>query len=147
MKEQTTCQKNMDRLYLDANVILDYLQRRPDAEFVERILLMAHKNQVSLITSVLNYATIFYIEKRRGHSTKKILERFKLINKVISPIDQTAQSYHAAINSKFTDFEDALQYFAAMESKSNFLITGNKKDFKHALIPVLTSKEYFIKNR
>jgi predicted nucleic acid-binding protein len=136
----------MDRLYLDANVILDYLQRRPNAEFVQKILLMAHKNQVSLITSVLNFATIFYIEKRRDHSTRKILERFKLINKVISPVDQTAQSYHAALNSNFSDFEDALQYFAAMESGSNFIISGNKKDFKHAVIPVLTSKEYINRN-
>ncbi len=87
----------MDRLYLDANVILDYLQRRPNAEFVQKILLMAHKNQVTLFTSVLNFATIFYIEKRRGHATKNIFERFRLINKVISPVDQTTQSYHAAL--------------------------------------------------
>jgi predicted nucleic acid-binding protein len=136
----------MDRLYLDANVILDYLQTRPNAEFVEKILLMGHNNQVSLITSVLNFATIFYIEKRRDHSTKKILSRFKLMNKVITPVDQTVQSYHAALNSNFTDFEDALQYFAAMESGSNFIITGNKKDFKHAVIPVLSSKEYINRN-
>lgn len=136
----------MDRLYLDANVILDYLQQRPNAEFVQKILLMAHKNQVGLVTSVLNFATIFYIEKRRGHSTRMVLDRFKLINKIISPVDQTAQSYHSAMSSNFTDFEDALQYFAAMESKSNFIITGNKKDFKRATIPVLSSREYITRN-
>jgi len=136
----------MDRLYLDTNVILDYLQKRPNAIFAEKILLMAHKNQVSLITSVLNFATIYYIEKRRGHTTKKILERFRLINMVISPVDQTAQSYKSALISKFLDFEDALQHFAAIESKSTFLITGNKKDFIHSVIPVLTTQEYVMKN-
>ena len=136
----------MDRLYLDTNVILDYLQRRANAEFIQKILLLAHKNQVSLFTSVLNFATIYYIEKRRGHTTKKILERFRLINKVISPVDQTTQSYKSALNSNFSDFEDALQYFAAIESECNFLITGNKKDFKHAEIPVLNSKEYINSN-
>ena len=137
----------MDRLYLDTNVILDYLQKRPNAEFIQKILLMAHKNQVRLFTSVLNFATIFYIEKRRGHTTKKILERFRLINMVISPVDQTAKSYKSALNSNFSDFEDALQYFAAIESESTFLITGNKKDFKHSEIPALTSKEYINRNR
>ena len=136
----------MDRLYLDANVIIDFLQKRPNEDFVQQILLMAHKNQVSLITSVLNFATIYYIEKRRGHKTKSILERFKLIDKLISPIDQTVSSYKSALNSKFSDFEDALQHFAAIENKSTFLITGNKKDFKHSEIPVLTSKEYISRN-
>lgn len=137
----------MDRLYLDANVILDYLQRRPNAEFIQKILLKAHNNQVTLFTSVLNFATIFYIEKRRGHTTKKILERFRLINKIISPVDQTAKSYTSALNSNFSDFEDALQYFAALERESTFIITGNKKDFKHSRIPVLTSKEYINRNK
>jgi predicted nucleic acid-binding protein len=137
----------MDRLYLDTNVILDYLQKRPNADFIQTILFMAHKNRVSLFTSVLNFATIFYIEKRRGHTTKKILDRFRLINKVISPVDQTAKSYKSALNSNFSDFEDALQYFAALESESTFIITGNKKDFKQSEIPVLTSKEYINKNR
>jgi len=136
----------MDRLYLDANVILDYLQKRPNAEFIEKILVMAHKKQVGLFTSVLNFATIFYIEKRRGHATGKILERFRLINKIISPVDQTSKSYLSALNSNFKDVEDALQYFAAIENESTFLITGNKKDFKSSIIPVLSVKEYMSKN-
>ncbi len=136
----------MDKLYLDTNVILDYLQKRPNAEFVEKILLLAHKNKVSLITSVLNFATIFYIEKRRGHSTRKILDRFLNINRVISPVDQTAQSYHSALKSNFSDFEDALQYFAAVENKSTFIITGNKKDFKESALQILNAREYILKN-
>jgi len=132
----------MDRLYLDTNVILDYLQNRPNSEFVERILLLAHNNQVKLITSVLNFATFFYLEKRRGHKTAEILERFRLINKVISPVSQTDQSYYSSLKSNFNDFEDALQYFAAIENKTSFLITGNKKDFKSSSIPVFTSKEF-----
>ncbi len=135
----------MDKLYLDANVILDYLQKRPNAEYVQNILLLAHKNQVSLITSVINFATIFYLEKCRGHTTKKILDRFRIINKVISTVDQTAQSYQLALKSNFSDFEDALQYFAAVENQSNVFVTGNKKDYKNSVIPVLSAKEYLLK--
>lgn len=135
----------MDRLYLDANVILDYLQKRPNATYVQNILLLAHKNKVTLITSVLNFATIFYLEKRRGHATKKILERFRLINKVISAVDQTTTSYQSALDANFSDFEDALQYFAAVENQANLFVTGNKKDYKNSVIPVLSAKEYLLK--
>ena len=136
----------MDKLYLDAIVILDYLQKRPNAEFVEQILLKAHNGKIVLTTSVLNFATIFYIEKRRGHTKREIIERFGLINKVISPIDQSAQSYYSALKSKFSDFEDALQHFAAIENESSYLITGNTKDFKESVLPVLTAKEYIASN-
>ena len=145
-KEEIILTKNMDKLYLDTNVILDYLQKRPNAEFVEQILLMAHNGKISLTTSVLNFATIFYIERRRGHTTREILKRFGLINKVISPADQSAQSYYSALKSKFSDFENALQHFAAIENGSSFLITGNKKDFKESALPVLTAKEYIANN-
>ena len=132
----------MDRLYLDTNVILDFLKDRPNADFVERILMEAHKKRILLNTSVLNFATIYYIERRRGHKTKEILKRFQLINKVITPVDQTAWSYHSALKSDFSDFEDALQYFAAIECNSNYLISGNKRDFRKSAIPVKTAKEY-----
>ncbi len=91
---------------------------------------------------ILNFATIFYLEKRRGHTTKKILDRFRLINKVISTVDQTAKSYQSALDANFSDFEDALQYFSAVENQSNFFITGNKKDYKNSVIPILSAKEY-----
>jgi len=132
----------MDRLYLDTNIILDYLQNRPNAEFAEKILLKAHKKQIHLFTSVLNFATIYYIERRRGHKTKSIYKRFVLLNKIISTVDQSAQSYLSALKSDFSDFEDALQYFAAIESGSDFLITNNKKDFKRSSIPIRTAKEF-----
>ncbi len=66
----------MDKLYLDANEILDYLQKKPETDYVEALLLRAHIKKLSLCTSVLNFATIFYIERRRGHPTKTILNRF-----------------------------------------------------------------------
>ena len=132
----------MVKLYLDANVILDYLQKRPNAEFMEKILLRAHKQEIKLITSVLNFATIFYIEKRRRHSTKQILQRFRLINKVITVVDQSSKSYYAAIESGFSDFEDALQYFSAIEANADYFITNNKRHFKKSGIPVFTAREF-----
>jgi len=40
------------------------------------------------------------------------------------------------------DFEDAIQYYTAIENEINIIITRNLKDFKNAKIPVLTAKEY-----
>lgn len=47
-----------------------------------------------------------------------------------------------ALNSAFADFEDALQYFGAIESNCDILITRKAKDFKASAIPVMSVEEY-----
>jgi predicted nucleic acid-binding protein len=46
------------------------------------------------------------------------------------------------LSSDFNDFEDAIQYYTALENNINTIITRNKKDFKTSKLPVLTAKEY-----
>jgi hypothetical protein len=49
----------------------------------------------------------------------------------------------AALDSKFTDFEDALQYFSAIQSnKVNVIITRNTSDYKKSALPVFTPYEF-----
>jgi predicted nucleic acid-binding protein len=50
------------------------------------------------------------------------------------------------LNSDFGDFEDAIQYYCAIENGIKVLITRNLKDFKHARIPVLTAEEFVKQN-
>lgn len=47
----------------------------------------------------------------------------------------------------FKNFEDGIQYYTALESKANSLITRNLKDFKHSTIPVMSSKEFLAKKK
>ena len=52
-----------------------------------------------------------------------------------------------AINSNFKDFEDAMQYFSALASNCNIIITRNEKDFKNAMIPVMNAESYLLSLR
>ncbi len=47
-----------------------------------------------------------------------------------------------AIHSNFKDFEDAMQYFSALASNCDLIITRNERDFKNALIPVMNADSY-----
>jgi len=40
------------------------------------------------------------------------------------------------------DFEDAIQYYSALEVKSDYLITRNKKDYPTKLIKIVTPDEF-----
>jgi hypothetical protein len=49
-----------------------------------------------------------------------------------------------ALVSDFKDFEDAIQYYTALENELDLILTRNKKDFKKSILPVLTAKEYLL---
>jgi hypothetical protein len=48
-----------------------------------------------------------------------------------------------ALNDEsFTDFEDGLQYFTAIENRQDLIITRNLKDFKSSILPAMTPKQF-----
>lgn len=47
-----------------------------------------------------------------------------------------------SVESKFKDFEDAMQYFSAKHEDVDYIITRNKKDFTASDIPVFEPQEY-----
>jgi predicted nucleic acid-binding protein len=54
----------------------------------------------------------------------------------------TETSVAAASALRWKDFEDAVQYIAAKESKVDFIITRNKEDFETADIPCISPTEF-----
>ena len=47
-----------------------------------------------------------------------------------------------ALNSGFSDFEDAVQYYTASAGNASYIVTRNPKDFGKAVIPVYTPTEF-----
>lgn len=136
----------MNRLFLDANIILDLLAER-DLYYEEAALIatLADLGQVKIVVSPISFATVNYFLTKFENS-KIALEKLRKF-KVISEICQINELIvEKALNSDFTDFEDALQYFSALEAKCEFIITRNGKDFKKSSIPVMSAKEYLKSN-
>ena len=67
------------------------------------------------------------------------LRKFKTVSTVSDLSDTIIDK---GLSSAFSDFEDALQYYCALQSNCNILITRNGKDFKFSELPVLTGEEY-----
>jgi len=74
-----------------------------------------------------------------ANEARKTLIKFKLIVKIL-PLDDRISAL--ALSSDFSDFEDAIQYYTAIENNLSTIITRNKKDFKTSILPVLTAREY-----
>jgi predicted nucleic acid-binding protein len=67
------------------------------------------------------------------------LRKFKIICEVCELNEETIDK---ALNSNFKDFEDAVQYYTALQTNCSIIITRNGKDFKNSTIPIMTAEEY-----
>lgn len=132
----------MDRIFFDTNVVLDLLgERVPFYDSAAKIATLSDKGKVNLVVSALSYPTIFYLLSKFEDNAivKEKLRKFKVIAETS---DLTDRIIDKGLSSKFTDFEDALQYHCAIKLDCNILITRNEKDFKGSDIPVMTPDEY-----
>jgi predicted nucleic acid-binding protein len=132
----------MSRIFLDTNVILDLLgERVPFFDSIAKVATLADQKKLTLVVSPLSFTTIDYVLNKYESSESVLnkLRKFKIICEVCEVNEETIDK---ALNSSFKDFEDALQYFTALQSNCSVIITRNGKDFKHSTIPIMTAEEY-----
>ncbi len=131
-----------DKILVDTNIVIDLLSKRESFyNSAAQLFSLADKNKTELCISSLTFANTYYlISKELGTTeTVKILSRFKVLVKIL-PMDD--KIIDLALNSDFSDFEDAVQYYTALENGLSLIITRNLKDFKTSELPVMTAKDY-----
>lgn len=132
----------MQKIYLDTNIVLDFLgERNPYYQNSAKVLTLADNKKIKIFVSPITISTAYYV-LAKFESNKTALEKirkFKLLCE-ISVMD--SEVIDKAIISNFKDFEDALQYFSAISTKCDLILTRNEKDFKDAMIPVLNCESY-----
>jgi predicted nucleic acid-binding protein len=133
----------MKKIFADINIVLDLLSRRdPFFEDAATLFSMADNLQIELSVSSLTVANASYTLLRQMNSrkAKSVLRKLRLILKIL-PLDD--KIIGLALNDEtFSDFEDGLQYFTALENRQDLIITRNLKDFKNSKLPVMTAGQY-----
>lgn len=131
------------KLLVDTNVILDLLAKREPFDVAsQQLFSMADRDMIELVVSSLSLVNAHYIL----HDVMKIKESRSIIRKykvLVTLYDLNDKIVELALNdSDFPDFEDGIQYYTALESQCQFIVTRNLKDFKKSAIPVLSPKEF-----
>lgn len=132
----------MKNLYLDTNIVLDLLSgRMPFYTEAAKLFSLADKKKLKLSISSLCLADAQYILSRQNPEieVRKVLRKFKVLVNVLQLDDKITD---LALNSDYKDFEDAIQYFTAIENDQDLIITRNQHDFKESKIPVMTAGEF-----
>lgn len=89
----------------------------------------------------MTFANTYYIlqEQLKISKVRSSLRKFKALVEIAAFDDKVLEF---ALEEEFKDFEDGIQYYAAMENSCEAIITRNKKDYKKSVIPVLNAREF-----
>ncbi|MDD2501210.1 MAG: PIN domain-containing protein [Geobacter sp.] len=129
-------------LYVDTGVVLDVLAKRvPFYDAAATLFSMAETGNVILCVSSLTFSNLFYILRKQlsARTAHDVLRTFRQLVTVVAVDDTIVEQ---ALESGFTDFEDALQYFAALSAGCSVLITRNIRHYRKAAIRVVTAEVY-----
>jgi predicted nucleic acid-binding protein len=136
------------KLFVDANVLVSVVNKEyPLFSNTARIISMAGQKGVQIFTTPVCLAIAFYFAEKK-HRTQKAKEKINLLCQhiAIAPVTQDCV-LQALADKQVEDFEDGIQYYAALAQRCDYLITENVGDFYFAKMAVLNSKDFLQQHR
>jgi len=137
----------MDHLLIDTDIILDFFfNREPFAEHAIQLFVLCENNEVKGYTTPVIISNVYYLlSKISKHEV--IIGNLKKLLQIIDIVEIDRDIILEALNSKFKDFEDAIQNFSAENNdKIKIILTRNIKDFQQSKLAIF-SPEMYLKNR
>lgn len=129
----------MKRIFLDINFVVDYLLREEYKHDAQKFLEVAAKRGCEFYISYLTIANFAYIARKLDKVT--LYQHLKKLCLLFNIVKNDNLQIFTAIKINASDFEDALQYAAAMDADCDCIITRNSKDFEFSEIPILKATE------
>ena len=105
---------------------------------------MAVDNQIELLISDLSIANIKYIT-RKEIPVDKFYNLIQTFRPIFTIVPLGTDVIDKALDLRANDFEDALQYFSAVQANADCLVTRNIKDYGFAKMEVLDSQTFLAK--
>jgi predicted nucleic acid-binding protein len=130
------------KILLDTNIILDVaLEREPYCLAAAKMPEASDFDRIHLFISASMATDVFYVVRKETGSDVGLAFVKDLLDAVdVGKVDE--QILLLALQSDSRDFEDAVQYFAAMSSDVELIVTRNKEGFADATLKVLAPEEF-----
>ena len=128
-------------ILFDVNVILDaLLDRKPYGKEAALLISAVEESAVTGFLCADSVTTLFYLiskfrnKKHAKQEIKLLLELFE-----IAPINRAV--LQEAMETDFTDFEDAVVHQSAFLTNCDGIVTRNAKDFKSSKVSIYNPRE------
>jgi len=138
------------KILVDTNVVLDVMLKQ--ASFYKdsfTIYQLSEKKRINGVLAAVSMTNIFYILRRAGKNNDEVYKEMDKLTILFNVAPITETTVADALALRWKDFEDAVQFITAKESKADFIVTRNKKDYESSDIPCMTPTEFiaFLKEK
>lgn len=130
------------KVFLDTNVLIDVVQNRTDfVEASSKVLQLGLEGECELCASDITFTTVSYYA-RKNRTPEQLYGVLQSLRDFIdiAPSGKTAIDW--ALHKKSKDFEDAVQYYAALRYGAEYIISRNVRDYPYDDIPVISPLEF-----
>ncbi len=130
------------RVLVDTNVVLDLLlDRTPFSKAAIRIFTQIEQSRIEASLCATTVTTIEYILGQSMSSDKvrsTLCRLFEMFD--ITTVNRSV--IHEALQSKMSDFEDAVLAHSANLAGVDIIVTRNIKDFKHSPVKAFDPQDF-----
>ena len=133
------------KVFLDANVILDYLtDRQPFADDAESVIeFCASEGNVGKITTLTACNAVYILTKVIGKRLAE--EKIKELIDLVGLVGVAPESVSDNLAANHVDFEDSVQLSEAVKWSADVIVTRDKNGFRDSPIPVFTPADFIVK--
>lgn len=133
----------MHTVLIDTDILLDFFyDRKPFANSAESILAKCEIGEIKGYTTSVIYSNCYYLlRKSAGHKT--VVRQLRKLLQILDVLPADKSTLLKALDSEFSDFEDAIQHYSALSNgEVHVIITRNVRDYKKSDMAVLTPDEF-----
>lgn len=134
----------MKRILLDTNVVLDVLfKREPFAAASSAVWVACETGVCKGYLCAITLLNVAYIAQKLDTAERVYAGLDQLLKLFdICPVDATV--LQSATHNRARDFEDAVQYYCAVASGLDAIVTRDASGFSEFALPVFTPDEFLV---
>ena len=131
------------KLFLDTNVLIDFILERPlFYQPAAMIVSLAAERKIDICVSALSVVTANFICIERCKMPLDVYRRkVDFLRNFIEVCSVDSSDINSSYEANWKDFEDGVQYFSALRSGVDYLVTRNVQDFEENELKVITVDE------
>ena len=134
------------KIFLDTNILIDFISgRKPFVDDALVLFQLADDKEIELMVSDLTIVNTVYVLRRMHYSMSDVYDTLNEISSLLTITSIGAEVINHCLHHQLPDFEDAVQYFSAVNAGADSIVTRNKEDFPFDAVEILTPKEFFEK--
>jgi predicted nucleic acid-binding protein len=134
------------KVFIDANILVSVLNKEyPAYPYAARLLSLHGEKKVSVVTSTVCLAIAFHFaEKKHGYQSAK--SKIHLLVQNMEIADCGSREVKSAVADKrINDFEEGLEYYAALHAKCGCIVSHDAGGFYFSGIEVTTAENFLKK--